>query len=283
MSKLLCLIAAFAAISSGQIPPPDNVTISDPRPLVKVVETLIARYGVRISYEDVSAYNFEADLVRSNPQTVLPRNSGLSISFGGLPQPKYDDTMKTQQSADPSKVKTLLQAILNQHERNGNPGRFKIVGTENGMAIVPTATRDSAGTFVPDQSILDQRISFPTMDTDNTDVALNAFCKALSTASGKNVYSRAGLSSTQVRIGADNEVARDVLARLFNSLRTNGMGLLQPGGRLNVGNPTTEVAWVLTTEPGVGYRLEARAIVIQYTWANSDHIWTVPIILPKQP
>jgi hypothetical protein len=273
-NKIICVAAAFAAISTGEVPlsPPDNVTISDLRPLNKVAEELIARYGARVSYEDVSAYNYAGDLDKS---TNLPRSSGLSISFAGLPRPKYDETWKAQQSADPSRVKTLLQAILNQHERNGNPGRFKIVDTENGMVIVPTATRDSTGTFVPDQSVLDQRISFPEVSSTSIGVLLTAFCKALSAATGKHVYTHVGFGNTQARIGANNEVARDALARMLNTQQWNGMGIT-----INfIGKPANETTWVLMTKPD-GYELDIRQVNVEFTWA-SGHITGVPISLPK--
>ena len=103
--KTICFFVAFAAISGGQTPPfPDNMTTSDPRPLLKVAEDIIKRYGVRVSYEDVSAYNFAGDLDKA---TNLPRSSGLSINFAGLPRPKYDNTWKNQQTADPAKVKDV--------------------------------------------------------------------------------------------------------------------------------------------------------------------------------
>jgi hypothetical protein len=274
-----CLAVAFAAISSSQIPPPDNVTITDPRPLVKVAEMFGARYGVRVSYEDVSAYNFAGDLDKA---TNLPKSSSLSISFAGFPQPKYSDKvaydLRAQQTGDPASTKTLLQAILNEHERSGNPGRFKIVDTENGMVIVPTATRDSAGIFAPDQSVLDQRITFPE-ETMNLDTALDAFCKTLSRATGKNVYIPTGYGPgpVSVRIGAKNEIARDVLARIFNTRKWNGMGISIGV----IGQPANEVTWVLTTQPD-GYKLEYGVVEIVFSFGLSGNS-QLPILLPKQP
>ena len=93
------------------------------------------------------------------------------------------------------------------------------------MAIVPTATRDSTGMFVPDQSILDQRISFPEMGY-NLQNMLQAFCRVLSTATGKHVYTHVGDEPTNVHIGAKDEVARDVLARMFTTHKWIGMGIL---------------------------------------------------------
>jgi hypothetical protein len=273
-----CLALAFAAISSGQlIPPPDKVTINDPRPLTKVAEMFGARYGVRVSYEDVSAYNYEGDLDKS---TKLPRSSSLSISFAGFPQPEYSDKvaydLRAQKTGDPVSMKRLLQAILNEHERSGNPGRFKIVDTENGMVIVPTATRDSAGMFVPDQSVLDQRISFPE-ETMRLDLALNRFCSALSSATGKNIYFHDGPEAINVRIGAKDEVARDVLARMFNTQRWNGMGITIN----SIGEPALEATWALTTEPD-GYKLVAAQVEITFSFGLAGNS-QLPIPLPKRP
>jgi hypothetical protein len=254
------------------IPPPTRVMISDPRPLLKVAEMFSERYGVRVSYEDLPEYDYAGDLDKS---TNLPKSSSPSISFAGFPQPKYNTNWKAQQTGDPVSMKTLLQTILDEHERNGNPGRFKIVDTANGMAIVPTATRNSAGMFVPAQSVLDQRISFGGDYTDSLDGALNIFCKALSAATGKNVYTRLGPEATNVRFGAKNEVARDVLARMLNSQWWNGMGI----SINSIGEPSVQTTWVLITEPD-GYKLDFAPVKIVFSWGPNGNSQT-PIFLKK--
>ncbi len=79
---------AFLGLASAQTQwSRDSASITDLRPLLKATEILISRYGVPISYEDVSAYKYYADLAdpvdyrAAHPDArILPPRGG-SLSF----------------------------------------------------------------------------------------------------------------------------------------------------------------------------------------------------------
>ncbi len=229
------------------------MSIVDARPLKKAAEALEALHGVPISYEDPSAYAYNGDL--SDPfefraaNALPPRDSSLKFVSehlkGAIERPDAHGVHPLLQAAPEADVARILQSVVDQHASNGNPGRFKILATPAGLVIVPTAARNSRGERVPDQSLLDFRISLPEMDTD-ADLAIEAFCKALSAASGKTVQPADAFLTRTARIGADNEVARDVLVRLLNGMHETRGGIRNADGTL----PVVKVAWTLTTQPG---------------------------------
>jgi hypothetical protein len=233
----------------------ETVSISDARPLARAAEILMSHYGVPISYEDLSAYAYDGDLAEtldlpvSNAlgstlvasKTLAPRKSNLTFFAEPLKVGFHPPSVDT---ADPASVARVLQGVLNQHENNGNPGQFKLVETPAGLAIVPKATRSTSGAPTADQSLLDLRISFPEREGE-ADGVLIAFVKALKEVSGKQVEVE-GIGGPAIfsgRIGARNEVARDVLARLLT-------GLIHYGG-INDGRPVPKLVWNLTTYPGI--------------------------------
>jgi hypothetical protein len=158
-------------------------------------------------------------------------------------------------------VSKALETVLQQHESNGNPGRFRVVETAAGLAIVPVASRNSLGMLVSDYSPLDLPISFPEVDA-GADSGLRAFSEALSAASGKRIKLLDSLFTMNVKIGANNEVARDVLARLLTGLR-------------NRSGPAPKLAWTLVMEPGINaphsgdYSLSLRTVRMELTKAGS--------------
>jgi len=156
-----------------------EVPVDAPRPLAVAAEMLTKNYGVPISYEDVSAYADESELaditefLKGHPgsQTLSPRASRLMVT---LDQPTSLALFHPAASASVSKA---LETVLQQHESNGNPGRFRVVETAAGLAIAPVASRNSLGMLVSDHSPLDLPISFPEVDA-GADSGLRAFSEA---------------------------------------------------------------------------------------------------------
>ena len=217
--------ATLAGVANAQAQSRDEtVSISDPRPLAKTAETLIKRYGVPVSYEDVSAYTYEGDFSESREvqtthwgaRVLAPRGGSITLTLPKANLPAVPLTTAT--------VEGFLGTAAAQHQAAGNPGRFQILETLAGPAIVPVANRDSSGVLIQDRSLLDFRVTFPEMDRD-IESALETFAQALHTATGKTINVRHGHPSMAVRIGANDEVARDVLAKMITSLRrTPGLG-----------------------------------------------------------
>ncbi len=258
-----CFVAALAAVASAQLTPPTGpVSINDPWPLAQAAGILVARYGVPISYEDVSRYAYSGDLAdpvrymsdHPGALTLPSRTSGVTFVQEPLKM-SYDPTV----AAEPAEVGRVLQGVLQQHERNGNPGRFKMLETSAGLVIVPTETRNESGVFVPDQSLLEARISFREMEGESRWV-FEAFRDALRAATGKNIVMDGMGGGLCDRVGARDEVAREVLIRLLKGYHPQS-GLL--------GATSAQLTWNLTahTDPATGtsYRLSFWPVLIAET------------------
>ena len=263
----LILGVSFLACASAQTATrQESVSIDDPWPLAKTAEILWARYGIPISYEDVSKYSYSADLAdpvafgAAHPDASLlpPRSSHLSFALE--PLVIGNDPVRP---ADLTRVAKQLQVILDQHQSNGNPGRFKILETPAGLVITPTAVRDANGLFVADHSVLDARITFPEIRGESY-LTFGALRDALQAATGKAVHIDIlpGLSDP---IRADNEPARDVLIRLLNGFHRS-FGLMPADGSPPIEGSHT---WVLTTDAGIA------------TWVNAGYLLRFPPRFPS--
>lgn len=119
----------------------------------------------------------------------------------------------------------LLQSSLSDHARRGNPGIFRLVSVGGyGFSIVPEQIRGERGQWISVQSPLDARISFPTQDR-SLEATLQLIVKTVSEVTGEKVQANTqtiGLFSVyavaKTHVGAQNEVARDVLARTFREM-----------------------------------------------------------------
>jgi hypothetical protein len=268
-TRCVLLAVVIAMVASAQLPPPPTgpVSINDPWPLAEAARILVARYGVPVSYEDVSRYAYSGDLadpvryISDHPgaPTLPPRTSGVTFVQEPLKM-SYDPTV----AAEPAEVARILQGVLEQHEKNGNPGRFKVLETSAGLVIVPTGTRDGSGVFVPDQSLLEARISFREMEGESRWV-FEAFRDALRAATGKNIMMDGMGGGLCDRIGARDEVARDVLIKLLKGYHRQGTLL---------GATSAQLTWNLTayTDPasGTSYRLSFWPVMMELRDARGN-------------
>ena len=181
------LAASLAAACSAQ-GAPDTVHVSDHYPLYAAANLLEKHYGVPISLEEVSAYEYEGELreldnlaelqkTRPNMKRILFPNGSLDVSFS-----------EPAGTATPAGVAKIVRDLLAQHVKNGNAGQFGLLETSESLVIVPTARKNSAGAWIPDRSPLDLRISFPEADRTAGE-AFHAVCDALTTVVGKRAGS----------------------------------------------------------------------------------------------
>lgn len=272
--------------SHGQV-----VQVTDARPLAALARDLTGRYGVLVSYEDPLTYAFEGDFdgtVETERRKGFPsrparelRATTLSFTAEALAV-GYG---YPQRPAERSSVARILQGAIDNHAANGNPGRFKILETASGLDIVPVASRDISGEFAPVESLLDTRITFPEVK-GMANPALAAFTRALAAASGKTVAAPFEGLLVSGPVSANNEVARDVLARIVNGLRLYGA----TPETVNQLFPV-DVAWTLTTQPGLApphdatYRIDLRVggLDTRYSPARNIPGRVVPIPRSAEP
>lgn len=211
-------------------------TIEDPRPLEQVAKLLERKLGTPIWYED-PPWAFSADLVQA---ADLPANRELAarnpdwrgplVPRGGSMFLTLPKTLADFRSANPVK---LLEAAILSHSQLRNSASFKVVQFgDNEFSIVGTGAASKGGQSVARASPLDRRISLPAADRTIADT-LKLICD--STNVRLMVEFRGGAEkSRHVQLGANNEVAREVLARAMRV----------PGGM--------KISWVLNYMPDLG-------------------------------
>jgi hypothetical protein len=183
---------------------PGVFMVTGTRPLEIASQLLMRKLGVPISFEeatwsspkDVSLASHERNVTVSIPTPVSSKNS-------------------------------VIQAALDSHRLNSNPGEFKVIrfGDDN-FGIVADFAEDQKGTMIQQVNPLDFRISFPEADRTVAET-LNLIYRGIDTITkmrgfafipvGPRVES---FNRVNVRVGANNEIARDVLAR---TLRHQGL------------------------------------------------------------
>ncbi len=252
----LGLAAAFLTVrATGQVPPA-SVHVEDHWPISKAVGLLEGYYGVPISLEDLSAYEYQGELreldnfaqlqqARPSMKRILYPHGVLDVSF---PEPAT--------TATPASVANIVRALLAQHVKNGNAGQFRLLETSETLVILPTARKDSAGSLIPDRSPLELRISFPQADRD-ANTAFEVFCQAATKALGRNVglWTNVGTWQQTVDVGANNEVARDVLVKILSGLHWADSAVPFPRSR---------ISYAFAPLPGVdGYSFSVHQVSVE--------------------
>ena len=227
---------AAAAASDARGPRSVSVNIvQQSNPLAKMARELSRQFGIAIAYEepawlaavDLMPLANAPELRNSAPEVLARINPGLRAA--ALGSVNVQATLSYGQDEFLA-VGELLQDALDDHARRGNPGMFKVVRFgDDGYSVIPTSIRDAQGQWVSTVSPLDARISFPTEKR-----TLGATLALLAGAISKEtrgefeiggVPGNASIFDTIATIGADNEVARTVLAK---TLRELSLGPIAP-------------------------------------------------------
>lgn len=244
----LCLAAVGAAVlmsfaARGRVMQGASraqVSVEDPRPVAKAIETLEARHGWVITYED-PPYAHHGDVVDVTaevrkdlhkfrpgeaPKVLIPKGGALAF--------EYDLAAASGHAADPAAV---VRQLLDAYARGGGAGAFRLEGGGQVVHVIPAAGRNGAGSVVAHDPVLDAPITLPAEERRGLQT-LEAICAAVSQATGAQVIVGTVPVSVFARHrdqhGASGERARDVL------LRT--LGGVKGGGKLS---------WQLFYDPGM--------------------------------
>ena len=196
-----------------------------------VAAQISQQLSIAVSYEE-PAWLSDAELmryvdtpdIRTRPPEVIARiDPKLKAALIGTVEAKAN----LQPGQDEVQLAgLLLQESLEYHAKRGNPGRFKLVRLDDyGYSIVPTHVRGKTGQLVPVSSPLDVRISFPHQKRSLAST-LVLIAQAISKKSGEDleadIFNLPGINSifdvANANIGADKEIARDVLARTLREM-----------------------------------------------------------------
>ncbi len=200
-----------------------RLSVADPRPLAKGIETLEARYGWVITYEDPPYANDDevADVttaVRKDlnkfkpgkaPKVLVPKGGSLTID--------YEVASDTKRPHDPSAV---VRQLFEAYSARGHAGTFRLESSGRILHVIPNATRNKEGVLTPVASPLDAGITFA--PGQNGSETLEAFCAAVSEATGTKVVMGTiplGLFSRPIQRGASGQKARDVLVGLLEETK----------------------------------------------------------------
>ena len=227
---LVGLVSAVL-IDLGAQQPPETITVVHGRPLATMIQNLETRFGWAITYED-PPYVHSSETVdvtssvrrdgKSSPKVLAPLGGGFAFT---LPP-------KTAQQYQPAAV---LNALIDQYNRSGNPGNFRLLKTDDVYHVVPTLARDEAAAIRTYRSILDRTITIPDGERDGLEM-LDLIVKTTGAAGEPGlrmgtVPIQPALMKVKVTGGASREDARSVLLRTLNAtkLRLAWRILCKPG------------------------------------------------------
>jgi hypothetical protein len=232
-------------------------------------------FGVPISYEDPPWLWVDDSIPWIDTPEALGNPSARSRANANFRVPR-PGSLEMQLPIDWAKDRNesatqAATAAVSQHTTQGNPGRFSIVTLSNfGMSIVPIQARNSTGSLVDVHSPLDARISFPESERKafETLQLIGSLASAASPGSKIQVDVTAGglpfppLEQGVITVGAQNEVARDVLAR---ALRETNYGPKDVG--------VAKLSWNLL------YDISTKTYKLSFSTVTRDLISTGPGIV----
>jgi len=194
-----------------------TLTFEDYRPLAVALDALQARCGAAINYED-PPYQNAADLEDvSTPQQraqspgyhlMGPRKGTVSITA--------NTAAFTGSAADQL---FLLTGLVNSYRGNGMPGDFAIEQANGQGYVIATRVMGRDGKMIDVKSPMKVQISVPSAQRSLYDTVATIL-DAVSAATGERVEPGAvpNWLGPPLTFGAEQESARDALARLFSQI-----------------------------------------------------------------
>lgn len=251
---LVVIVAIILSVTvrGMQQPSKESLSVNDARPVALGAETLEKKYGWIITYED-PPYAYESELVdvtekvRRDLDKFKPGQAPkVFVPKGGELAFEYDIEPATKKPADPAVV---VQQLLDTYAIALNPGVFRLERDGQRLHIIVAGSKGMDGVLVSRQSVLDAVITVPAQKRNGLEL-LNAFCAAISEASGTRVVvGGAPLNRFyrhQTESGAKNQRARDFLTneldRITGEAKWSWQLLYNPGGKtyfLNVHGVST--------------------------------------------
>jgi hypothetical protein len=218
-------------------------TITSGRPLAIAAQIASEKLGVPISYEDAS-WMAGADLV-AVPAPQPSNSRGPGANGNGPVEPRehvFDFSIPSNARELPAEA--VLQSILDRHHAARNPGDFRIVRFGKGeYSIVADYADDKSGKRSKQVAPLDVRISLASKRR-TLEEAIADLSAAIKAASGITLTSAqsfgAYFTNSYIEIGANNRVARDVLAEILGPSQAPGLP------------PNARSGWMIFYEPTIG-------------------------------
>lgn len=217
-----CSIAVLANVIAGIADAQEaSITVNWPNALEMVSEQLGRRYGWGISYEGPD-YEYPGDLVNVKKMARPMLEDIQNCSTDSLIVARYCYFTATYPvdpiTHEPTNAMATVREIVEQYNRGPNPGRFAVIETQAGLCIVPTAVKNIVGEWKPAEPLLSRPISVVISNATSVE-ALAIVIRAIKGLTESPVYAHSfrddRRESGAITLQAENEPARDVLARLY--------------------------------------------------------------------
>ena len=236
------------------------MTVDESRPLAAALLALEPHLGVVLNYEDAPiVFSGDATDVASSVMTSEQRAAHPEAKVI-VPRPGKLTWSLPEESRSLAAVKTAVESMVTAYNSTGLPGRFEAQSSGTMFFIVPTAVRGVSGALTTVRPLLSQRITIPTASRSMGETV--ALIIQLLTHDGTSLVigtAPFGLfANAQVSVSANNEPARNVLAKLLAGASS---GVLADG----------------TPAPLLGYRLMCDPVT--HSYVLNIHKLT----LPKHP
>lgn len=200
------IIAFFtlASSSSGL-----ELEIRSGRPLKDALVILAQELNCIITYEDAPFQHVD-DMVPAFEGATVAVPRGGTISF-------------KSQSNDP--IIEVIESLINEYSRQGNPGTFKVFDAYGMFHVVPTQYKGRSGKATKNRSILDVEISVRPSSM-NCDIALIEVCKAANNVNPQFDLKIFGspdnlMRNIPLRSTAGNKKAFDFLAEILTAVNSS--------------------------------------------------------------
>lgn len=215
--QVLCGIAlAFGPpFASGQ-----TITVNDPRPMMAFADKLQSMLNVPINYED-PRYENPGDMqdvtdavVKNRAQfasrVLIPRGGPLTVTLPNSPL-----------GMNAANLLSIFPLVTAAHRASGYPGTFDIANRNGSWYVEPTALRTATGISTTVRSVMATKIRLPFRQQTGSE-ALQAILSQVSQSIGVKIGIGAvpfAALANPVNLGANDEAASVVLARLFSQLQ----------------------------------------------------------------
>jgi hypothetical protein len=146
-----------------------TMTIQDPRPLAKAIESLENLYGVPITYEDPPYVNAGeiADVtaqVRGGQtggrRILIPRGGSLSFAYEAIEPPLVKDATPVVEAIRHA-ASDAISGLLANYQTSTGSASFALIQGPGSLHVVPTQFLDQTGQVESLKPILDTSVSLP--------------------------------------------------------------------------------------------------------------------------
>ena len=204
-----------------------TVAVNDFTPLAAAAREIERISGIPVNYEDVRC-DFPADQKDITEGNVTPAQVRLNgpvkviVPRGGPLSATIAVNASTALLQDADATASALNSIISAYNASGTlPGSFRLESANGEFFLEPVTMRDVSGNTVPVQAVLSTPITLPLQRRgayETLDLILAAASKASGFKIDIGMVPTNGLAMSHPAIGADQEPASHVLARLMNSL-----------------------------------------------------------------